>query len=286
MNDSCGKYYFNSLRCIMRMSALGLLLVSLATACKKKPGDESPAATTVVSNSKFPATKEKPYENTLGMKFVPVPGTKVLFCIWETRVQDFMPFVEATTGPTDWEKLGWASRKTHPASNVSWEEAAAYCVWLTEKERKEGRLGAKDIYRLPMDKEWDAAIGTDLYPWGNKWPKLSEWKDLPGYLPDKENTAPVGSFKPNQHGLHDLGGNVFEWMDDWYRAEMNSNNIKQEDKRLREDGGGRKYKVLRGASWIFFDSGSLQCAYHFINFPNVRSGLYGFRCVLAPDGAK
>ena len=270
-------------------AALGLLLAVFACACRKdKSGTGTPSAapSSSGSKSKISATKEQPFENSLGMKFVPVSGTKVFFSIWETRMQDYMPFVESTSGPQDWAAAGWAARKTYPAENISWQEATAYCHWLTERERKEGRLGAKDVYRLPTDKEWDAAIGSDLYPWGNKWPKSAEWKSLPGYMPDKDNTAPVGSFAPNKHGLHDLGGNVFEWVQDWYRADMNSNAIKQEDKRLREDGGGHKFKVLRGASWIFWDAASMQCSYRFINTPDARSHLYGFRCVLAPDGAK
>ena len=275
----------------LTLAAIGLT-VSLTTACKKSGGDGGPSPAPSADGaksgggSKFSATKEQPFENTLGMKFVPVPGTKVLFCIWETRVQDYMPFVESVAGPQDWAAVGWATRKLYPAENISWHEATAYCRWLTEKERKEGKLGKRDVYRLPTDKEWDAAIGTDLYPWGSKWPKSSEWKSLPGYMPDKDNTAPVGSHAANKHGLHDLGGNVFEWVEDWYRADMNSKALKQEDKRLREDGGGKKYRVLRGASWVFWDAASMQCGYRFINTPESRSHLYGFRCVLAPEGAR
>ena len=235
--------------------------------------------------SRFAATKERPYENTLGMKFVPVTGTKVLFSIWETRVQDYLVFAEAMKA-ADVAKSGLEQRGLYPASNVNWEEASAFCRWLTEKERKEGKLGAKDRYRLPTDKEWDAAVGTDPFPWGKKWPGEKDWKNLPGYKPSTgDNTAPVGSHAANQFGIYDLGGNVAEWCEDWYQKLMNDPSLRADDKKLEDDGGGRRYKVLRGASWIYWSPKSLATGRRHINLPGARSGLYGFRCVLEPgDG--
>src|SRR5688572_29368710 len=73
----------------------------------------------------------EPWQNSLGMKFVPVPGTNVLFCIWETRVQDFEAFVKATShnagegwrdpaaAATDYA-AGFSQTPLHPVVNVSW----------------------------------------------------------------------------------------------------------------------------------------------------------------------
>jgi hypothetical protein len=225
------------------------------------------------------ATKESPLVNTLGMRFVPVPGTKVLFSVWETRMQDYFAFVESSPSVPK----GPPPRKpTHPIVNVSWENAAAFCQWLTTHERKLGKIAANEKYRLPTDKEWTAAVGPTKYPWGDKWPPpKTTGKDAFAFIPDgQENTAPVGSLAPNQFGIHDLAGNAFEWVQDWYLKNMNEQDIRQENERLRDDEGGRKFKVLRGSPWVFYEPNNLRSAYHFINLPDGRGPLYGFRCVL------
>jgi formylglycine-generating enzyme required for sulfatase activity len=113
------------------------------------------------------------------MVFVPVPGTKVQFCIWETRVQDFAVFVNATgydatqtvyslAGGADggwvqdghtWKNPGFEQGPTHPVAGVSWNDANAFCAWLAGKEHNEGLIQTNQAYRLPTDAEWSAAIG-------------------------------------------------------------------------------------------------------------------------------
>lgn len=96
--------------------------------------------------------------NSLGLRFVPVPGTSVLFSVWQTRVQDYAAYARAVNGVNDsWKNPGFKQDATHPVVNVSWDDAKAFCVWLTEKER--GKLPAGSKYRLPTDAEWSRAVG-------------------------------------------------------------------------------------------------------------------------------
>jgi len=127
------------------------------------------------------AAKEEPWQNSLGMKFVPVPGTQVLFNIWDTRLEDFHAFVEsagydATEGMYSIGKDGWKRRgatwkepgfkqdPTNPVVGVSWDDVKAFCEWLTKRERGSGALPESMHYRLPTDTEWSVAVGLDSEP--------------------------------------------------------------------------------------------------------------------------
>lgn len=173
------------------------------------------------SGSLSPATKDQPFVNSLGMKFVPVPGTKILMCTTETTVAQYQAAGMGYQAPK------FPQGPTHPAVNVSWNDARAWCQWLSKKE---GRR-----YRLPMDLEWSAAVGPTKYPWGNQWPPPSnfgnyagqemrslpegeramlfagtEFKVIGGFSDQHRFTAPVGSYPPNTLGICDLGGNAWE----------------------------------------------------------------------------
>jgi formylglycine-generating enzyme required for sulfatase activity len=166
------------------------------------------------------------WANSLGMRFVPLAGSNILAAMWETRVRDYAAFVQANR--LDLHKPRFAQTEDHPVVNVSWEEAQAFCRWLTEKEHLEARIGPGQKYRLPTDLEWSRAMGLPVepgstpaerhdqrdrygYPWGEK--RRSVPDNFGNYSAgdDHSFTAPVASFPPNGLGLYDLSGNVSEW---------------------------------------------------------------------------
>jgi serine/threonine protein kinase len=101
------------------------------------------------------------WENSLQMKFVPVTGTRVLFSIYETRIDDYREFAteREKRGGDVWDLPEFLQGPTHPVVNVSWDDAQAFCQWLTDKERATSRLGSRQRYRLPTDEEWSLAVG-------------------------------------------------------------------------------------------------------------------------------
>jgi hypothetical protein len=238
----------------------------------------SPPTTPTLAPSLAPRLGQ-PWINSLGMKFVPVPGTAVQFSIWDTRVQDYQAFVTATGRA--WEKPPFEQGPTHPAVMVSWDDAKAFCAWLTEKERRAGTLNASQEYRLPTDLEWSAAVGLGneigstpeercgkirgVFPWGTQWPVP------PGacnYCQNIGSTTPVGSFAANRYGLYDMAGNVCQWCEDFYDGQSGNH-------------------VQRGSSWNFGPRLSrylLSSFRNHIGYDNRRLGEIGFRCVLAGGG--
>jgi hypothetical protein len=236
-----------------------------------------------VSTTVAGATSDKPFVNSLGMKLVPVPGTKVLFSIWDTRIRDYRAYAEATPGvDVSWKNMWFKQEEDHPVVRVNWNEANAFCAWLTQRERKEEKIGQDQEYRLPTDKEWSVAVGTSKYPWGDQWPPpVGAGNYHPSLKVDNyDNTSPVGSFRANQYGLYDMGGNVWQWCEDWYRSGMNPKALLDKFSFIKDDGGGEQYRVVRGGSWYCRDPELLMSWSRSRVAPGERNGTRGFRCVL------
>jgi len=261
---------------------------------QKQPQPETTPFVSSVPVTYVPNPKskiDKKMENSLGMKFAPVGD--VLFCIWPTRLQDFQAFVDATGFKGNaWSQPGFKQGPDHPVVNVTWQDAIAFCKWLTDKEQKAGLLAPNQIYRLPTDLEWSKAVGlpdetgktpemrdmdvTDVYPWGKQWPppqgagnytgeETGSDVAIKGYDDGYAWTSPVGSFNINKYGLYDMGGNVWQWCMDWWN-------------------GDQKMKVLRGASW--YNGGlklSLLSSCRLSAAPDITTDNYGFRCVIATE---
>jgi serine/threonine protein kinase len=239
----------------------------------------SSAMAKAATSSPGEATKEQPFSNSLGMKFVPVPGAQVLMCVHETRNADYAAYAAAQSGvDEEWKEEAGSGKEQHPVVNVSYEDAEAFCRWLSAKEGK--------TYRLPTDAEWSAAVGLgketgktpeekeansseEVFPWGSYYPpKPGDGNYFINVVNDGyEKTAPVMSFRANELGIYDLGGNVWEWCQDWY-----------------DD--SQEYRVLRGASWFNSSVAHLRSSYRLSGGAlRARSSPdFGFRCVLVVAG--
>jgi hypothetical protein len=154
------------------------------------------------------------FDNSLGMRFVSVPGLKVRFSIWETRVRDYEAYAVATGALVPHPEFPEAALQ--PKASISRKEAEAFAAWLTKKERDEKRIGASAEYRLPTDAEWDVAIEVGKtggpFPWGSGFPPPDHFANYGVTKDGFAYTAPVGSFPPNSLGLYDMAGNLWEWI--------------------------------------------------------------------------
>ena len=175
-----------------------------------------------------------------------------------------------------------------PAVRISWQEAAAFCNWLSATDglppayvQKGGRLElAQPVttgYRLPTEAEWEFVArynGREAalkYPWGDALPvpaRSGNYADqsaiyltpvvVSGYDDGFRVSAPVGSFAPNALGLFDLGGNVSEWTTDRY-----SIYVADPDKVVTDPVGPEQGEtwVLRGSSWLTGRTSDLRLAW-------------------------
>ena len=138
------------------------------------------------------------------------------------------------------EDNGW-SRGRQPVINVSWDDAKEYAAWLS------GKTG--QTYRLLSEAEWEyaARAGTTTeYPWGDAIGKGNANCNDCGSEWDFKQTAPVGSFRPNAFGLHDMHGNVWQWVEDNFHTNYTGN--PPADGSVWQ-GGDANFRVLRGGSW-------------------------------------
>jgi formylglycine-generating enzyme required for sulfatase activity len=155
------------------------------------------------------------------------------------------------------------SRK--PVVGVTWDEAVAYCRWLSTGEGRQ--------YRLPTEAEWERAArgareGT-LFPWGNESPNN---RAMVGCDTENGGPAPVGVNPPNDFGLYDMSEGVHEWCSDFY----DYNYYRYSPERNPQGAACGERRASRGGSWrhqIKF----ARCAARSSLPPSFKYSDYGFR---------
>jgi formylglycine-generating enzyme len=167
-------------------------------------------------------------------------------------------------------------RADHPVVHVSWNDTQVYCAWAEK--------------RLPTEAEWEyAARGgfeEKVFPWGDELEpggahRMNVWQ---GVFPGENTladgyygTCPVDSFAPNDYGLYNMTGNVWEWCADWYSPDFHTR-----DKRSDPRGPGfGTNRSTRGGSYLCHHSYCLRYRVAARNSmePDSSTGNTGFRCV-------
>ena len=170
--------------------------------------------------------------NTLGMVMVWLPGGYRVDR-FEVTQQNFERLMKSNPS----KFLG----DSRPLENVTWEEAAEFCKKITEKERAEGKIPKSYRYALPTEQQWEYYVDE------------AELKDaITSHLGDRRNTENVGGLAPNQFGLYDVRGNVWEWC---------------------------STPFARGGSWRTYED-YLEISFRYAGKPGTRYDDIGFRCVL------
>ena len=233
-------------------------------------------------------------ENTIGMKLVLIPPgefmmgspdsdkdaysdekpphkvriTKPFYLgAHEVTVGQFRRFIDQShyDAGSDWKVAFEGQTNEDPVTCVSWNDAVAFCQWLSKKEGK--------TYRLPTEAEWEYACRagtTTRWCFGDDEAALAKYAWYDGN--SRNATHPVGQKRPNAWGLYDMHGNVWEWCADWY-AEDYYGQSPPDDPTGPSSGTDR---VLRGGSW-FSSPGSPRSANRDRDRPGNRGHYDGFR---------
>lgn len=198
-------------------------------------------------------------------------------------------FVQATNRTWQSPDGFLAERRSAPATDLTWRDAKAFCKWLTDKWRQEGRLSETEIVRLPTEPEWERAARGDqpdqgqaiLYPWGNVWKDDASNSEEAGF----NTTCTVGLF-PNgssPYGCYDMAGQVWEWCTTLWGDDMATPGFRypyHDDGREDEEAGPAIRRVLRGGC---FSSGQQKacCTYRGSLEPDGFWRGNGFRIVVS-----
>jgi formylglycine-generating enzyme required for sulfatase activity len=169
----------------------------------------------------------------------------------------------------------------HPAVNVSWFDAVQFCNRLSrlegllpcyQTEKGSTRIESTEGYRLPTEAEWEYACRAGST---TKWAFGDDVSDLDQYACfDQPSVSPVGTKKPNDWGLFDMHGCVWEWCWDWFTPQYETlESSSQRDPRGLVSGEER---VIRGGSF-FFKAWNTRSAYRMSELPHTKNDNISFR---------
>jgi formylglycine-generating enzyme required for sulfatase activity len=174
-------------------------------------------------------------------------------------------------GPKD----SYEKKLDHPAVQITWQEATAFCAWLNQAHSAELPQGHQ--FRLPSEAEWEKAARGEFgfeWPWGNEFDQ-NKCNSAEG---KKGGTTPVGAYSPagdSPYGAADMAGNVWEWTQSLWKG------YPYDARDGREDLKAADRRVLRGGSF-YYDLRLVRCAARRWDAPDNRDRRYGFRVVLSP----
>lgn len=193
----------------------------------------------------------------------------------------------------------------YPVANISWQDAALYCNWLSQKEKlkpfykvQQGKVRGFDEsangYRLPTEAEWAWIARYDAgkmkkYAWGDRMQHSASKASYAGNYADRSAatqvgsilnnyddgfaaSAPSGKFPANKHGIYDLGGNMAEWVHDVYGISTGLNKTELENPMGKQSG---QHYVIRGPNWTSGTMSDLRLAFR--DYGNAGKRHVGFR---------
>jgi formylglycine-generating enzyme required for sulfatase activity len=209
--------------------------------------------------------------NTTKIIMVDIPGSNFKLSQTEITFDAYDEYVNSTNShrPSD---AGWG-RKYRPVINISWKDIQDFIVWLNSTEKPD------NPYRLPTEIEWELASSggsSDTYWWGDR--VLINSANCNQSCKDGfSKTSPVASFTPNQYGLYDTSGNVWEWTQTKGLLHNSSVSATRGGNKLRV---AKNLYILKGGSWEN-DISRIETKSKAMYGENTRHYSFGFR--LAQD---